>query len=216
MRAACVTVLNRHPLRLPNHFAGRSLSQGAARVLIEATVKDHAGHSETRGEPITVSDSPLLVTAIPEGGTLIPELDNQVFVLTSYPDGTPAQADIRVECKGNPDQTVHTDSGGVAILQIRGKLNRQHFTLRRVIETRDLDIVNGQAAEDIPVSPSLAGAIEINAYLFGPDVIPVSDRRLIFVQPAGELKIETALDCPTYKPGDKAGRAGRVGAANCR
>ena len=45
---------------------------------------------ETRGEPITVSESPLLITAVPEGGTLVPNLENQVFILTSYPDGTPA------------------------------------------------------------------------------------------------------------------------------
>ncbi len=75
-------------IQLPGYFAGRPLSQGAARVLIEATVKDSAGHSETRGEPITVSDSPLIITAVPEGGTLIPNLENQVFILTSYPDGT--------------------------------------------------------------------------------------------------------------------------------
>ena len=59
-------------------------------MLIEATVKDSADHAETRGEPITVSESPLLITAVPEGGTLIPNLENQVFILTSYPDGTPA------------------------------------------------------------------------------------------------------------------------------
>jgi hypothetical protein len=42
-------------VRLPKYFAGRPLNHGAARVLIEATVKDSAGHSETRGQPITVS-----------------------------------------------------------------------------------------------------------------------------------------------------------------
>ena len=52
-------------LTLPKYFAGRPLSQGAARVLIEATVKDYAGHSETRGQPITVSDSPLRLLLCP-------------------------------------------------------------------------------------------------------------------------------------------------------
>ena len=90
---------------LPTYFAGRPLSQGAARVLIEATVKDSAGHAETRGEPITVSESPLLITAVPEGGTLVPNLENQVFILTSYPDGTPAKTDVKVHAAGNADQT---------------------------------------------------------------------------------------------------------------
>src|SRR6266849_3309865 len=38
-------------LKLPVYFAGRPLSQGAARVLVEATVKDSAGHAESHGEP---------------------------------------------------------------------------------------------------------------------------------------------------------------------
>ena len=96
---------------LPDYFAGRPLNQGAARVLIEATVKDSAGHAETRGEPITVSESPLIITAVPEGGTLVPDLENQVFILTSYPDGTPAAADLKVHAAGNADQTVATDAG---------------------------------------------------------------------------------------------------------
>ena len=88
-------------LKLPDYFAGRPLSQGAARALVEATVKDFAAHAETRGEPITISQSSLLITAVPEGGTLIPHLENQVFILTSYPDGTPASAAL----------TVHIPSG---------------------------------------------------------------------------------------------------------
>jgi len=107
-------------LKLPGYFAGRPLSQGAARVLIEATVKDGAGHAETRGEPITVSESPLIITAVPEGGTLIPDLENQVFILTSYPDGKPASADVRIHAAGNADQNVTTDEGGVAVVRVVG------------------------------------------------------------------------------------------------
>ena len=89
-------------------------------MLIEATVKDAAGHAETRGEPITVSESPLIVTAIPEGGTLIPNLENQVFILTSYADGKPAIADVRVHPDGTIDQNVTTDAGGVAVIHVTG------------------------------------------------------------------------------------------------
>jgi hypothetical protein len=69
----------RFDVKLPEYFAGKPLSQGAARALIEATVKDAADHAETRGEPITVSEAPLLITAVPEGGTLIPHIENEVF-----------------------------------------------------------------------------------------------------------------------------------------
>src|SRR5207249_1197209 len=59
----------RFDLPLPKYFAGRPLSHGAARVLIEATVKDSAGHAETRGGPFTLSESPLLITAVAARGT---------------------------------------------------------------------------------------------------------------------------------------------------
>jgi uncharacterized protein YfaS (alpha-2-macroglobulin family) len=105
-------------LKLPDYFAGRADTQGAARVLVEATVKDSAGHSETRGEPVTVSPSPLIVTAVPEGGTLAPKLENQVFVLTSYADGQPAPAQVTVRT-GGAAQTASTDAGGVAVIRVK-------------------------------------------------------------------------------------------------
>jgi len=39
----------RFDMKLPDYFAGKPLSQGAARALIEVTVKDAADHAETRG-----------------------------------------------------------------------------------------------------------------------------------------------------------------------
>jgi len=254
----------RFDLRLPAYFAGRPLSHGAAAVLIEATVKDAAGHAETRGEPITVSESPLIVTAVPEGGTLIPNLENQIFVVTAYPDGTPAVASIKLHAAGIADQSATTDDGGVAVIKLRAGagqetvrieasdkegnhasssvrleardgadqilLRTEHavyragdrITLRvfstkkrgtayvdvvkegQTVLTRDLDIVNGQAELALTATPDLAGTVDIHAYLFGQDALPVGDHRLVFVQPADELKIEATADASAYKPGGDA------------
>jgi hypothetical protein len=251
-------------LKLPSYFAGRPLTQEAARVLIEATVKDSADHSETRGEPITVSESPLLVTAIPEGGTLIPNLENQVFILTSYPDGTPVTANLNIHASGNHDQHAATDNGGVAVIHFKGGsavetlkieaadkdgnrtaanidlatrdgsdqilLRTEHAVYRagdriqlhvfstrergsayvdivkdsQTIVTRDLDVVNGEADLTLTATPEMAGTLDLNAYLFGRDAQPVADHRLVFVQPADELHIETVADAPVYKPGVEA------------
>ena len=233
-------------------------------MLVEATVKDAAGHAETRGEPITVSESPLIVTAVPEGGTLIPNLENQIFVVTAYPDGTPAAASVKVHAAGNADQSATTDDGGVAVIRLRAGvgqeplqieasdkegnhattsvrleardgveqilLRTEHAVYRagdrialrvfstkkrgtayvdvvkegQTVLTRDLDIVNGQAELALTATPDLAGTVDIHAYLFGQDARPVGDHRLVFVQPAGELKIEATADAPVYKPGDEA------------
>jgi hypothetical protein len=101
-------------LQLPPYFAGRPIDKGAAQVLAEATVKDSAGHSESRGEPITVSEQPILITAIPEDGTLIPGFENQVFIVTAYPDGQPAATQIKVR-----GESVDTDAAGVAVIRRR-------------------------------------------------------------------------------------------------
>jgi len=254
----------RFDLTLPKYFAGQPLSHGAARVLIEATVKDSAGHTETRGEPITVSESPLLITAILEGGTLVPNLENQVFILTSYPDGTPASCALNVRAQGGPGFHATTDGGGVAVvhfkaeagldtltveardqegnhaastLQLQTREGEDQILLRtdravyraaeriqlrvfstkkrgaayvdivkdgQTVLTRDLDLENGQTELSLAATPEMAGTVDINAYLFGRDARPVGDHRLIFVQPADELKIETVADAPVYKPGGEA------------
>jgi hypothetical protein len=254
----------RFDLQLPAYFAGRPLDAGAARVLIEATVKDSAGHAETRGEPITVSESPLIITAIPEGGKLIPNLENQIFILTSYPDGKPANAHLKIHASGNSDQSAATDAGGVAVIRLVGQAdslpieieatdtegNRAKRSLQlqvregedqillrteravyragdriqlrvlstkkqgtayvdivregQTVLTRDLDIKNGLAELALTATPDLAGTLDCNAYLFGSDARPVGDHRLVFVQPADELKIEAKADASVYKPGDEA------------
>ncbi|MFL6306018.1 MAG: MG2 domain-containing protein, partial [Candidatus Sulfotelmatobacter sp.] len=251
-------------VRLPAYFAGRPLSQGGARALVEATVKDSAEHAETRGEPITISQSSLLITAVPEGGALIPHLENQIFLLSSYPDGAPASTSLTVHIAGARNQQVTTDSGGVAVihlvpdsggaslrveaddhcgsratadipLQMRDGTDQVLLRTSRAIVkagdriplkvlstrthgsayidivrngqtilTRDLDLQNGQADLTLTATPAMAGTLDIDAYLFGRDAQPIADHRLIFVQPADELKIEATTDAVVYKPGADA------------
>lgn len=251
-------------LALPKYFAGSPLNQGTARVLIEASVKDSSGHAESRGEPITVSKSPLLITAIPEGGTLVPNLENEIFILTSYPNGTPAKTELTVHALGNSEQRASTDDGGVAVVRIRpdagnealdvdavdGEGNRasskvqlqtregdDQILLRteravyrvgdriqlkvfsskmrgaayldvvkegQTVLTRDVDLGNGEADIALVVTPEMAGTLDLSAYLFGRNAQAVGDHRMIFVQPSDDLKIETAADAASYKPGSDA------------
>jgi len=251
-------------MRLPDFFAGQAGNHGAARVLIEATVKDNAGHSETHGESVTVSESPLLVTAVPESGALVPGVENQVFILTSYPDGTPAQAEVRVHSSSLPDRTASTDQSGVAVVSLAGRafkdeirvdakdregsrasvpielesragfdpvlLHTEQALYRagdrvrvqvwsarergsayvdvikdgQTIATHDLDLVKGVAHLEFVTTPEMAGTLELNAYVFGRDGQPSGDHRMVFVQPADELRIETTTDAQVYKPGSEA------------
>ena len=253
----------RFDLQLPAYFAGRPLSHGAARVLLEAVVKDSSGHAETRGEPVTVSESPLIVTAVPEGGTLIPNLENQVYLVAAYADGQPAEADLVVHTNGSADHRVATDAAGIAVIRLSAaasellrieagdkegnrtsisvplemRAGSEQILLRtqqavyragdrirlqvlstkkqgsvyvdvvkegQTVLTRDLDLANGQAELAFAATPDLAGTLDVSAYLFGQDARPIADHRLVFIQPADELKIETAADRSVYRPGDDA------------
>ncbi|MFZ0747427.1 MAG: carboxypeptidase regulatory-like domain-containing protein [Terracidiphilus sp.] len=258
--------------KLPNYFAGRPLSQGLARALVEATVKDSASHVETRGQPITISEAPLLIMAVPEGGTLIPNIENEIFVISSYPDGSPAQTTLTID-RPSPaprnghqpqSQRLSTDASGVAVfrlnpgagvdalriraddhkgnrsastvpLQMRGGTDqillrcdqsiinagdrihisvfstREHGTAYidvvkdgQTILTKDLDLHNGQARLAIIATSEMAGTLDLDAYLFGRDAEPVADHRLVFVQPAEELKIDSTTDAAVYQPGSDA------------
>jgi len=249
-------------LALPAYFAGHPLHGGVAQLKLEASVTDSASHTEKRAEPLTVSESPIIITAIPEGGTLAPRLENQVFVVTSYADGKPAAAKLHIHADGNADQNATSDESGVAVIRLRpgngpmtvdardkegnhveSKIaldlrsgqdqillrgqkavyqagDRMRFTLlctrkqgtayvdvikdRQTVLTRDLDIVDGQADLTLDLNEQLAGTLDVNAYIFGANAIPVSDHRLVFVQPADELKISATSDAPVYLPGSEA------------
>ncbi len=253
----------RFDLVLPQFFAGNGKRHGAAPVVVEATVKDAAEHSETRGEPITVSQTSLLVTAVPEGGKLVRGLENEVFVLASYPDGTPAKADLVVRSAAVHDR-VQTDEAGIATVRIPGddansvlridaddhKGNRasdsvtletrageDQVLLRtsravatpgdrmeiavlstrqrgaayidlvrdgQTILTRDVDLENGRAEMSVVVSPEMSGTLMIDAYVIGRSGREAEDQRLVFVQPAEELHIETVADASSYLPGAEA------------
>ena len=248
---------------LPQFLAGNGKRRGAAPVVVEATVKDAAEHSETRGEPITVSQASLLITAIPEGGKLVRGLENEVFVLASYPDGTPAKADLEVRA-GDVRQAVKTDEAGIAIVRIVGndtnsvlridaddrKGNRtsetvtletragedqvlvrtSHAVVRpgdrmeiavlstrqrgsayidlvrdgQTILTRDADLENGRAELNLTVGPEMSGTLTIDAYVIGRNGREAEDQKLVFVQPAEELRIETVTDARSYVPGGEA------------
>ena len=68
----------------------------------------------------------------------------------------------------------------------------------QTILTRDLDIENGQAALTLTATPEMAGTLDLHAYAFGANAQPIGDHRLVFVQPADELKIETTSDAQAY------------------
>ncbi|MCS7167198.1 MAG: MG2 domain-containing protein [Gemmatales bacterium] len=106
-------------IKLPDYFVGQPLQKGDALVKFDVTVTDTADHSETITRTYPVSDQGIRVGLIPEGGRLVPELENRIFVATVYPDGSPAgECTVRVwlgqEKKGQPVAILKTNAAGLA------------------------------------------------------------------------------------------------------
>jgi uncharacterized protein YfaS (alpha-2-macroglobulin family) len=247
--------------KLPDFFAGRSTQQGSAPVSIAVEVKDTAAHTETKSRNIVVAKTPILIMAVPESGRLLPGLDNRVYILTSYPDGTPAETTITGDITRAP---IKTDASGVATVSIRpgtdavvlnlkavdaknraaqaevkldsasssqslmlrtnqsvykigDKVRLETFSTKQrgavyvdvvkdgqTLVTRAIDISGGRGDLSLDLTPAMFGTVEIRAYQITSDADPISDRRLIYVDPADDLKVEVSAEQETYKPGDDA------------
>ncbi len=77
-------------IELPDYFVGQPLQKGNALVKLDVKV---TGRRRSRGDgdkSYTVSDQPMRVSLIAEGGKLVPGMENRVFVAAIYPDGSPA------------------------------------------------------------------------------------------------------------------------------
>ncbi len=86
--------------KLPEKFVGLPLEGGNALLRIEATVTDKAEHSERSSITLPVSNEPIKIAVVPESATLKPNLPMRLFVVTTYPDGTPVKCKFRVTGQG--------------------------------------------------------------------------------------------------------------------
>jgi hypothetical protein len=107
----------RLPERCPELQPGGEVS---VRLTVEVT--DSASHKETTTNSVPLCDAALQVSLIPEGGRLVPGLENYVYVVAVRPDGSPARCKVRVRIDKPADQRqvaeVRTDAAGLARFSI--------------------------------------------------------------------------------------------------
>jgi 5-hydroxyisourate hydrolase-like protein (transthyretin family) len=112
-------------VKLPDYFVGQPLAKGNALARLEAKITDTADHTETVGRTYPVSNQPIQVSLIPEGGKLVPGLENRVYAAALYPDGSPAQATVQLwagkKAEGKPVATVKTNEAGLAEFRLTPK-----------------------------------------------------------------------------------------------
>ncbi|MFQ5575452.1 MAG: MG2 domain-containing protein [Anaerolineae bacterium] len=99
---------------LPDYFVASGLDAGQARFGLEVTVIDRADHPEQTSRVIPVAQQPIIIEAVAESGQIRPGVENIIYLLTAYPDGTPAPTGLELRLNGGPPQTLPTGDYGLA------------------------------------------------------------------------------------------------------
>jgi hypothetical protein len=246
---------------LPDVLAGRPQEAGDARVAVAVTVRDPAGQTQSRTITRVVTANPIRIEVIPEAGTLVAGRPNTIHVLTTLPDGRPAQARVRIagfdhelptnelgvadfaftprgdggeewtveatdaaghtgrrtvklEC-GQPgseylvrtDKAVYRGGEPLRVVALGGGREPVFLDLIKdgqTVLSESIAMDGGRGALEMTLPAELSGPIELCAYRYGPDGLPVHKSRIIYVQPASALKIQTTFDRAEYRPGDRA------------
>ena len=253
-------------VRLPAYFVGQPLEAGKASAKFEIKVTDTADHKESITKNIPVTASPIIIAAVPESGELVPNLENKVYIVTTYADSTPASCQVTYRVSG-VTETFETDEAGFGEIIISPKetndvslalnakdtkgqagkatvvlktkatkdddtiLMRTNKTIynvgdklkltvmttretgsvyidfikdRQTYLTRTVDLKKGKATDEFVWDASLAGTVQVNAYIIGKNGVIVRDKRLVLVDPADDLNIDINSDSETYLPGTNA------------
>jgi uncharacterized protein YfaS (alpha-2-macroglobulin family) len=91
----------------------RAPVSGDARVAFEVTVKDAAGEERVAVVERVIAAQPIRIDVVRESRAQVDGVTGELFVLTSYPDGAPAQTSVRI---GNV--SAKTSASGVARLTV--------------------------------------------------------------------------------------------------
>lgn len=143
---------------LPEYFVGEPLEKGDAFIRLDLEVIDNANHSEKISLKKKVVRDLISLTVVPEGGTLKPKLENRLYVLANYPDGSPCAADIQmtingITLNGRTDaygiaEFLYTPSDNYARIEIKARDNQGQST--RLEKEFALDVDRDQIIVKMP------------------------------------------------------------------
>ncbi len=97
-------------VKLPEYLVGLPLEKGNALLLLNVSVTDSTNHRETIVETVPVSKHPINIHIIPERNKLKVGMENTVYVVTTYPDQSPAKTTLTVNSKKGETNTLGVGS----------------------------------------------------------------------------------------------------------
>jgi len=105
----------RFEAKLPDSFVGMPATGGQAILKVEAAVVDTADHREQSTTTLPVVSDPIQVAVVPDAAAFAPGLPARAWLVTSYPDGRPAQAKVTIKAMmpGAASIEASTDATGL-------------------------------------------------------------------------------------------------------
>ncbi len=100
---------------LPDYVVGSDLESGMGRYYLQAAVTDQANHTEIAQISLPVAQTGLIIQAVPESGRIRQGVENILYVMASYPDGSPAETRLTIQIYDS-GTVLHAETGpyGVA------------------------------------------------------------------------------------------------------
>jgi 5-hydroxyisourate hydrolase-like protein (transthyretin family) len=200
-------------VKLPDYFVGQPLQKGDALVKLEVKITDTADHTETVNKTYPVAEQPIRISLIPEGGRLVPNMENRLFAAAIYPDGSPAaNCEVKFwkgkEAKDKPHTVLQTNEVGLAEIRLTPKA--EEFR-QGEWGPRNIEMIGGAApqafgpkslfdvtveAKDSKGNKALAVA-QINGEPLGENVMLRLDRAIYRTGDALNVEVLTSAGLPT-------------------
>lgn len=114
-----------------NYFTGQELHLGDAEIRLRAVVTDAVGEKRQLLRHVKLTIRPLRVEIFPESGELVQGVQNRLYFVATYADGSPAQARIVTKGAG----IAETNELGIASVPFRA--NKLTTTIEFEAQTND-------------------------------------------------------------------------------
>ncbi|MBS0203879.1 MAG: DUF1559 domain-containing protein [Planctomycetes bacterium] len=205
-----------HPLRMAIIPDSGQLFLGRRnRVFLLATYADGRPAASVR---VAVTGIPQeLITDTLGGCTLelTPRSPTVELTLSARDDqGHASTQQVKLECEtGNNPFVIRVDNpvieGGqtLQISTLAGGTQPVFVDFLKdgqLLLTESMEVHNGQGTLSVDLPAELSGTVQICAYRFDENGLPVRKTQVIHVRSARDLQIETVADRPEYRPGETA------------